>query len=91
MTASASVSGVTAGRSRDDSTALKRSQAAMKPLYSAQLTSWAPIQNGSIVTSNCGPSSSLRPSSSAGLPMRNVPPGTGTIRKVTSLPGIVSS
>jgi hypothetical protein len=49
-----------------------------------------PIQNGLIATSTCGPSSCLRPASSAGLPMRNVPPGTGTISNDTLLSGIFS-
>ena len=90
MTASASLSVVTSRRP-DDSSALKRSQASMYRRYSAQLTSQRPIHRGSTVTSKTGPSSAARPASSDGDPIRNVPPGTGIMRKVTSVPGMVSS
>src|SRR5687768_2192828 len=59
--------------------------------YSLQVTSSLPIQNGPTATSCCGPSSSDRPASDGGLPIRKVPPATGTISKVTLVPGIVST
>ena len=62
----------------------------MKISYSSQVTSHLPIQNGAISTSCCGPSSSPRPASPSGLPIRNLPPGIGTMSNVTSVPASVS-
>ncbi len=52
----------------------------MKISNSSQVTSHLPIQNGSICTSCCGPSSALCPFSVAGLPMVNLPPGWAACR-----------
>ena len=49
-----------------------------------------PIQNGATFTLTCGPSSSKWNGSLAGLPIVKVPPGTGTMSKLTEVPGIVS-
>jgi hypothetical protein len=49
-----------------------------------------PIQKGATWTFTCGPSSSPRSGSDAGLPIVKVPPGTGTMSKVTAVPGMVS-
>src|SRR5262245_24126864 len=57
-------------------------------LYSLHVTSYVLIQNGSTVTSTCGPSSGLRPASLAGLPSKNFPPGIGCISNETSVPGM---
>ena len=80
MTASAafSVSGCLAG-STPSRFFRFRSIAKANSSYSSQVTSCLPIQNGAISTSCCGPSSSDRFASVAGLPIRNVPPGIGTI------------
>ena len=47
-------------------------------------------EKGRTVTSRCGPSSLLRPFSVAGLPIWKLPPGTGTMSKVTGVPAMVS-
>jgi hypothetical protein len=49
------------------------------------------MKNGSIFTSCCGPSSSLRSFSLSGLPIVNVPPGIGTILNDAVVPGIFST
>ena len=59
--------------------------------YSSQVTSVRPIQNGLTVTGCCGPSSLERLGSESGLPIRYVPPGIGTIWKVTVEPGTAST
>jgi hypothetical protein len=48
------------------------------------------MKNGLIVTSICGPSSSPRPASFAGLPIVNEPPAIGTMSKLTFVSGMVS-
>ena len=58
--------------------------------YSSHVTSHLPIQNGSSLTSTCGPSSVLRSFSPAGLPILNVPPGIGTMSNFTSVLRIFS-
>ena len=57
-----------------------------KSSYSFQVTSVLPIQNGSIFTLRCGPSSALRLPSEAGLPIRNSPAGIGSMSNLTSDP-----
>ena len=74
-------------RSASCSSAFRRCWSRPNPhsSYSSQVTSHLPIQNGSSLTSTCGPSSALRPFSPAGLPILNVPPGIGTMSNFTSV------
>ena len=69
---------------------LKTSVTFMNSRYSDQVISNLPIQNGSTVTSNCGPSAAFRPFSDSGLPIVNLPPAIGAISNSTSVPGIVA-
>ena len=62
----------------------------MNSSNSFQVTSHFPIQNGEISSSRCGPSSGLWPDSDSALPILNLPPGIGSISKVTSVPAMES-
>ena len=59
--------------------------------YSSQVTSLAPIQNGSIWTVCWGSSSLPCLASPEGAPISKVPPGIGTMSNLMSVPGMVST
>src|SRR5690606_3158280 len=69
----------------------RRSRLNANSSKSFQVISLADMKNGLMETRCCGPSSGWRPGSFSGLPIRNSPPGMGTISMDTFVSGIDST